>query len=92
MRDRPLPMTKNKDMPIPKWEFVSLMAAIFGLQAMGIDIMLPALELIGEHYAIQKQNDQQLIIFAFIIGFGFPQLIFGPISDRFVEKSYYNLA
>ncbi len=73
-------------MPIARWEFISMMAAIFGLQALGIDVMLPALEIIGDHYAIENPNDQQLIIFAFILGFGFPQLIFGPISDRFGRK------
>lgn len=63
-----------------------MMASIFGLQALGIDIMLPALEIIGDFYRIENPNDQQLIIFAFILGFGFPQLIFGPISDRFGRK------
>lgn len=81
------PKTENPDMPIPRWEFVTMMAAIFGLQAMGIDVMLPALEIIGEHYSLVNQNDQQLIIFAFILGFGFPQLVFGPISDRFGRKT-----
>ena len=63
-----------------------MMATIFGVQAMGIDVMLPALEIIGDHYAIKHENHQQLIIFAFILGFGFPQLIFGPIVDRFGRK------
>ncbi len=79
-------------LPIPRWEFVTIMAAIFGLQAMGIDIMLPALEVIANHYDIQNQNDQQLVIFAFILGFGFPQLIFGPISDRFGRKTLLQLS
>ena len=82
----------NSTMPIPRWEFVSMMAAIFGLQAMGIDVMLPALEIIGDHYQIAKDNDQQLVIFAFILGFGFPQLIFGPISDRFGRKILLQLS
>lgn len=69
-----------------------MMAAIFGLQAMGIDVMLPALEIIGDHYVIDNPNDQQLIIFAFILGFGFPQLIFGPISDRFGRKILLQLS
>lgn len=69
-----------------------MMAAIFGLQAMGIDVMLPALEIIGDHYAIKEDNDQQLVIFAFILGFGFPQLVFGPISDRFGRKILLQLS
>ncbi len=73
-------------LPIPLWEFVAMMAAVFGLQALGIDVMLPALSLIGEELQIVNPNDQQLIVFAFILGFGFPQLVFGPISDRFGRK------
>jgi DHA1 family bicyclomycin/chloramphenicol resistance-like MFS transporter len=86
------PQKTSSNMPIPRWEFISMMAAIFGLQAMGIDIMLPALEIIGEHYAIQNENDQQLVIFAFILGFGFPQLVFGPVSDRFGRKVLLQLS
>ena len=82
----------SQSMPIPRWEFVSMMAAIFGLQAMGIDVMLPALEIIGNHYEVVKDNDQQLVIFAFILGFGFPQLVFGPISDRFGRKILLQLS
>jgi len=69
-----------------------MMAAIFGLQALGIDTMLPALELIADNYAIKNPNDQQLIIFAFILGFGFPQLFFGPISDRYGRKILLQLS
>ena len=69
-----------------------MMAAIFGLQAMGIDIMLPALEIVGDHYALENPNNQQLIIFAFILGFGFPQLVFGPIADRFGRKILLQLS
>ncbi|WP_427450756.1 multidrug effflux MFS transporter [Litorimonas sp. WD9-15] len=77
---------------MPRWEFVAMMASIFGLQALGIDVMLPALEIVGDYYAIENPNDQQLIIFAFILGFGFPQLIFGPISDRFGRKLLLQLS
>ena len=69
-----------------------MMAAIFGLQAMGIDVMLPALEIVGDYYAIENENDQQLVIFAFVFGFGFPQLLFGPISDRFGRKILLQLS
>lgn len=67
-------------------EFVTMMAAIFGLQALGIDIMLPALEQIGDFYQIANPNDQQWIVVAFVLGFGFPQLIWGPIADRYGRK------
>jgi len=76
----------TKTLPIPLWEFIAMMAAIFGLQALGIDVMLPALEVISNEYQVINPNDQQLIVFVFVLGFGFPQLIFGPISDRFGRK------
>ena len=82
----------NPIIPIPRWEFVAMMAAIFGLQAMGIDVMLPALDIVGEHYAVEQANHQQYVIFAFIFGFGFPQLLFGPISDRFGRKLLLQLS
>ena len=86
MRNKRIPTPESPELPIPRWEFVTLMAAIWGLQAMGVDIMLPALEIIANQYTVQNSNDQQLIIFAFVLGFGAPQLIFGPISDRFGRK------
>jgi len=67
-------------------EFVAMMAAIFGLQALGIDIMLPALETIGTYYEVSNPNSQQWIVIAFVLGFGFPQLIWGPVADRFGRK------
>lgn len=73
-------------LPISQREFVAMMAAIFGLQALGIDVMLPALEQIGNFYQINNPNDQQWIVVSFVLGFGFPQLIWGPIADRFGRK------
>ena len=69
-----------------------MMAAIFGLQALGVDAMLPALEVIGDHYVINDPNDQQLVVFTFVFGFGFPQLFFGPICDRFGRKILLQLS
>ncbi|MGB6230710.1 MAG: multidrug effflux MFS transporter [Litorimonas sp.] len=78
--------TPTVSLPISVREFVAMMAAIFGLQALGIDIMLPALEDIGRFYAIDNANDQQWIVIAFVLGFGFPQLIWGPVADRYGRK------
>ena len=70
-------------LPLPQWELVILVAALMSLNALASDIMLPALSNISEFYDLQRDNDQQLVIFAYIAGFGAPQLIFGPISDRY---------
>lgn len=63
-----------------------MVAALMSLNALAIDIMLPALSNISDYYSLVRDNDQQLVIFAYIAGFGAPQLIFGPISDRYGRK------
>ena len=63
-----------------------MMAGLLALNALAIDTMIPALSQIGEFYQTPSENDQQLIIFAYIFGFGFPQLVFGPLSDRYGRK------
>ena len=73
----------KSSLPLPLWEFVSIVAALMALNALAIDIMLPGLGQIGEYYNLIEANDQQLIIFSYVIGFGAPQLFFGPVSDRF---------
>lgn len=56
------------------------------MNAMAIDIMLPALGEISDEYQLVNANDRQLVIFVYVLGFGAPQLIFGPISDRYGRK------
>ncbi|WP_233352986.1 multidrug effflux MFS transporter [Henriciella mobilis] len=73
-------------LPLPLWEFVGMIAAMMALNALAIDTMLPALHNIATTYSLQHENDQQLVIFAYVLGFGAPQLVFGPISDRFGRK------
>lgn len=63
-----------------------MVAGLMALNALAIDIMLPALSQIYTHYSLANENDQQLVIFAYVLGFGAPQLVFGPISDRFGRK------
>lgn len=71
---------------VPVWEFVAMMAMLLALNALAIDTMLPALPEIGDFYNIANPNDQQLVVFVYILGFGIPQLFFGPLSDRFGRK------
>lgn len=68
-----------------------MVAALMSLNALAIDIMLPALSDISEHYSLVRDNDQQLVIFAYIAGFGAPQLVFGPISDRYGRKGLLSI-
>lgn len=63
-----------------------MMASLLALNALSIDTMIPALSEIGSYFQTPNKNDQQLVIFAYMFGFGFPQLIFGPLSDRFGRR------
>ncbi len=68
-------------------EFVALIAALMALNALAIDVMLPALPDIGAALDIVNENERQKIVITYLIGFGVAQLFYGPISDRFGRKS-----
>lgn len=68
-------------------EFIAIVAALMALNAVAIDIMLPALPMIGESLGVTDENARQHVLTAYILGFGGAQLFFGPISDRFGRKA-----
>ena len=55
------------ELPMPLWEFVGMIAAMMALNALAIDTMLPALHNIAQSYALEEANDQQLVIFAYVL-------------------------
>jgi len=63
-------------------EFVGLVAAMMAMVGLAIDTMLPALPAIGGSLGVMDDNKRQLIVTAFLLGFGAAQLFYGPISDR----------
>lgn len=67
-------------------EFVALVAALMAIEALALDIMLPALPEIGAAFQVSDPNDRSLVLTAFLIGFGLPQVLFGPLSDRFGRR------
>lgn len=77
---------KDANLPMPVWEFVAMMAMMMGMTALAIDVMLPAIDDIATHYGRENPNDQHLIMFAYLAGFGVPQLVYGPVADRFGRK------
>lgn len=72
--------------PLGFVEFVALVAAMMALTALGIDSMLPALPAIGASLDVVEPNHRQYVITAFLIGFAFAQLVYGPVSDRFGRR------
>ena len=67
-------------------EFIALMAALMALNALAIDVMLPALPYMGEALGISHENERQFVVGVYMLGFGFAQLIFGPLTDRFGRR------
>ena len=62
-------------------------AMLMALNALAIDIMLPALPQMGADFAVAQENDRQLIIVSYMLGFGISQLFYGPLTDRFGRRS-----
>ncbi len=67
-------------------EFVSLIALLMALTALSIDVMLVALGGISEAFHLVAENDRQLVITAYLVGFAVGQPVVGPLSDRFGRK------
>jgi DHA1 family bicyclomycin/chloramphenicol resistance-like MFS transporter len=72
--------------PISKWEFIALAAALMALNALAIDIMLPALQEIGASLGVSDENHRQYVITAYFAGMAFALLAYGPASDRFGRR------
>lgn len=72
---------------ISRPEFIALVAALMSLNALAIDVMLPALPYMGEALGVSHENDRQYVLTAYMLGFGCAQLAFGPLSDRFGRRS-----
>jgi len=68
-------------------EFIALVAALMALNALAIDVMLPALPNMGEALGVSAENERQLVVSAYMIGFGIAQIAFGPITDRFGRRA-----
>ena len=67
-------------------EFVAIVAWLMALNALAIDVMLPALGDISTDFALTNPNDRQLVVVAYVLGFGVPQLVWGPLSDRYGRR------
>jgi len=80
---------------------VAMTAMLMALNALAIDIMLPALPDMAVSFGLAQalehpiqcpavldpnSNDQQLIIVSYMLGFGVSQLIYGPLTDRFGRR------
>jgi DHA1 family bicyclomycin/chloramphenicol resistance-like MFS transporter len=67
-------------------EFVGFIAACMALNALAIDIMLPALPLLTTDFRLSNPNQAQAVIAFYMAGTGMSQLFYGPLSDRFGRR------
>lgn len=63
-------------------EFVAFIAAVMAVNALGVDLMLPALADIGRDLLVSAANHRQWVVTVYMVGFGAGQLVYGPLADR----------
>lgn len=68
-------------------EFIALVAALMALNALAIDVMLPALPYMGEALGIPNENERQFVVSSYMLGMGIAVLAFGPLTDRFGRRA-----
>ena len=68
-------------------ETVALLAMLMAINSMAIDAMIPALPAIGRDLGVASANSRQLVVIAYMAGFGFGHLGWGPLADRFGRKT-----
>ena len=67
-------------------EMTFMLAGLMALNAFAIDSMIPALSDIGKSLHVLRENDRQLVVIAYFLGFASTQLVWGPLADRFGRK------
>src|SRR5436305_8891526 len=67
-------------------EMTVMLAGLMALNAFAIDSMIPALADIGRSLHVAHENDRQLVVIAYFLGFASTQLLWGPLADRFGRK------
>jgi MFS transporter, DHA1 family, multidrug resistance protein len=67
-------------------ELIALVTSLIAINAVAIDIMLPGLQQIGADLGEADPNRRQLVIHAYLLGFGVLQVLFGPLSDRYGRR------
>ena len=55
-------------------ETIALIAALIAINAVAIDIMLPGMQAIGASLGEPDENRRQLIVTAYLLGFGIMQI------------------
>ncbi|WP_028602040.1 multidrug effflux MFS transporter [Ottowia thiooxydans] len=67
------------------WPFIFLLAMITALDAMAIDMYLPAFPAVAAEFAVSPGRVQQTLS-VFLIGLALGQAVYGPLLDRFGRR------
>jgi DHA1 family bicyclomycin/chloramphenicol resistance-like MFS transporter len=66
---------------------VAFLAALSGLSALGIDVLLPGLSDIRSAFGLAPDSTRvSLIVTTYLFGLGTGQVLYGPLADRFGRK------
>ncbi|HEX5182984.1 MAG TPA: multidrug effflux MFS transporter [Allosphingosinicella sp.] len=88
--NRPEPPPALRDAAAPTRpgfrEFVALIAGLMAINSLAIDAMVPALPAIGHSLHVLTENERQLVVTFYMLGFGTTQILYGPLSDRYGRK------
>ena len=80
---------------IAEAEFIALMALLSSLTALAIDAILPATSEITAAFQSQQITstplDSALLVTILVLGMGFGEPLFGPLSDRFGRLKIINM-
>ena len=71
-------------------EYVTLIAMLSSIVALGTDMMLPALDQMGQDFRLAHANDVHYVVTVFFLGMASGQIIVGPLSDSLGRKSVIN--
>lgn len=67
-------------------EFIALAAFMMSVFALSVDVMIPALALIGNDLGLNSANETQYIVTTLLLGMAIGQLFYGPLSDSVGRK------
>lgn len=79
-------MSQHLTRAIARPEFIALIAALMAINALAVDVMLPALPYMGEALGVANENERQFVVTSYMFGMGLAVLAFGPLADRFGRR------
>lgn len=80
------PLTTPQKSNAPTAAYIVLLALVMSTGAMGTDIMLPALSVIGEDLGVANPTEVHAIVTMFFLGMAIGQLMVGPLSDAYGRR------